>query len=141
MIYRLSAHTFRPLLAGLLLAGLFFITGCSGKNPLGKVQGEVSYRGQVVPAAEVHFYSKERGVGAIARVEGEGKFSLDTPLPVGTYSVYVTPPMLEPGDPAQTPAASVPTVQIPAKYRDMNTSGLSFEVKKGENDFPIELID
>lgn len=118
-----------------LLAAALAGTGCGGGTD-GRVTGTVKLRGQPLTDGEVHFHLPEKGVGAVAPLDASGKFAFPDPLPVGTYAAAVQPRPPEPGMPASKAAAAVP-----AKYRDGKTSGLSFTVKGGSNDFPIDLTD
>jgi hypothetical protein len=122
---------------GVLLLALaaLLAAGCSRPPVTGNVGGKVVYRGSAVTEGEVHFYAKETGTGGIARIDRAGNYRFDTPLRTGVYAVYVTPTPPEPGSPA--PSVS----NIPTKYRDMTTSGLSCTVNEGENDYPVVMTD
>jgi hypothetical protein len=123
---------------GLLVAAFVMAAGCgfSGKSS-GRVAGAVSLRGQPFTEGTVNFVQKEKGIGAVAVIDSEGKYSFEQPLETGTYSVFVTPPTPEPG----VPGAARPRAprKIPARYLDPGTSGLSYTVKSGRNDYPITL--
>lgn len=123
------------LLAGTTLV-LGFLSGCGG-HPAGRVTGKVTLQGQPVTSGEVHFYSKEKGVGAIARIDRTGSYALPEPLEAGTYVVSILPAPPEP----VAPGSSMPPVveTIPTRYRDPGTSGLSIPIKGGSNDVPIAM--
>ena len=123
----------------LLAVGLLSVVGCGfGKNT-GKVSGTVQFRNRPVTQGNVNFLMKEKGIGATGSIDSSGKYVLDTPLEEGTYVVYLTPPVVEPTRPG-TVAPKV-AQEIPPRYRDPNTSQLSFTVKKGTNEYPITLMD
>jgi hypothetical protein len=136
----MMSSTTRRAALGVLAAAALALAGCSGKSP-GAVGGKVSYRGEPVPAGEVHFLMKEKGVGATAKLDAGGQFKFDAPLAPGTYAVAVVPSPAEPTGPggAAKPAAAAPA--FPAKYQDPLNSGLTCEVKPGKNDIPIVLTD
>ncbi len=90
--------------------------------------------------AFVVFESVERKVTATGAIHADGTFEVGTYEPEdgaveGRHRVSVTPPTAE-GDPdSQRPAAS-----FPAKYRNLDTSGLEVKVTlKGENHFTLVL--
>lgn len=117
------------------------LSGCGGKTT-GTVAGTVSYRGQPVTQGEVQFFSKERGVGATAKIDNTGKFAFDTPLDVGTYAVAVAPPPPEPGAPGSKPTGGAKgSSNIPAKYRDPSKSDLKVTVSGGKNEIALEMKD
>ncbi|MFO0929180.1 MAG: hypothetical protein U0736_19515 [Gemmataceae bacterium] len=124
----------RAAVAPLLLVAAL-AAGCGG-SAAGQAAGQVKYRGKPLTEGEVHFYSQEKGVGAVAKITGTGQFVFDAPLPVGTYLAAIQPSPPEPGMP---PARSV--ALIPTKYRDPKRSSLTFQLKAGRNDCPIELAD
>ena len=49
----------------------------------------------------------------------------------------VTPPPPEPVPPGTRPAKVAP--EIPAKFREPTSSGLTFTVKGGQNEYPIAI--
>jgi hypothetical protein len=99
----------------------------------------VVYKGKAITEGNVNLHSSQTGIGAIARIDGSGHFQVEQPLDVGKYSVYVTPPEATPPPPGTkvTPTRAA----IPSRARDPMKSGLSVEVKAGENDVSIELLD
>lgn len=127
-----------PVYAAAALALLLAAAGCGGK-PTGELAGAVTYRGKPVTNGEVHLLSKG-GVGALARLDGDGKFAVPAPLDAGTYAVAVKPPAAEPGPPGAA-VKKAPPLPIPARARDLGTSGLTVEVKPGKNDVAVELKD
>jgi len=126
---------FGSVVAGLVCLAMMLLPSCGPRQRVGQVAGKVLNRGRPLADGNVNFHLAEKGFGAITRLDASGNFTFPEPLPTGTYAVYVTPPEPEPSPkgPIQKPA------NIPVKYRDPKTSGLSFEVKAGQNDCPIEL--
>lgn len=125
-------HVF--LCAGLLSAASF--TGCgSGKDvkPTGKVSGKVTVQGQPVVKGTVTFEMKTGGTAMSSQLDPTGSFAIADPVPVGNYTVSVTPPEPSPDD-AATPGGGVATkANIPQKYRNTSTSDLTMDVKAGDN--------
>ena len=127
----------------LILAGLLLCTpGCkSGKQKEeGRVSGKVTYQGLPLTEGDVNLYFPESGMGAMVPVGKDGTFTVPEPLLVGTYEVFVTPPVFAPNPdgPNYKPTGAI---IIPKKARDPKTSGLSIDVKKGRNEVLLELTD
>lgn len=118
---------------------LFGIAGCGpGLQP---VRGKVML-GDGKPAAgsQVVFESEQQGKKVSARgdVGSDGSFELSTfkpgdGVPPGKYKVQVNPPPM-------VNAEGPYIVPFNAKFSNFTTSGLEFEVKRGEkNEFPIQV--
>lgn len=123
-----------PIFAGLLLA----LTGCSAGKPEGTVSGTVKYKGAPVTVGTVNFFSAEKGSASEAPLDGSGNFKLAGGLEVGTYKVYIQPPIPEQLPPGKAPK-SVARLTIPPKYQDLGQTPVTREVKEGPNTFVIEL--
>src|SRR5262249_18745169 len=98
---------------------------------------KVLFQGQPVTEGEVNFYCGERGAGAVATIDSGGKFTFAAPLRPGTYTAAVLPATKDPVPGAPPPLNAAPN--IPRRYRDLTTSGLTFTVNPGSNDFTIEM--
>jgi hypothetical protein len=102
----------------------------------------------------VIFKNLTTGHSCVGEVDAAGNYTLDSwndgRLPVGTYSVMIHPP------PAIDPETIDPEVLIenpemmenmepefdfPKRYSRIATSGLSFEIEQGKNEYSIELVD
>jgi hypothetical protein len=119
-------------------AALAAVLGCGSSGPpTGKVSGTVLLKGKPLTRGTVNFLMKEKGIGAEAPIDATGKYAFATPLVAGTYAVSVTPPPPEPVPPGTRPAKTAP--EIPAKFREPTSSGLSFTVKGGQNEYPIAI--
>jgi hypothetical protein len=131
-------------------------TGCGDdgySGPTGTVSGTVTMDGTALSTpANVTFMNAKKGFTASGQTDASGKFSLITnespDIPVGTYDIAVTPVENEEMTPEQAMEASMNSEDgsidskndtIPAKYGSPGSSGLSFEVKEGENTAPVEL--
>lgn len=113
------------------------LPGCGGSKPTGTVSGKVTFQGEPITEGEVLLVSDDKTNGGTATLDANGTFKLPQPIPVGTYTVCVTPPPLEMADdPSQ---AAPPSSKIPDKYYSELTSDLKREISEGENTLDIEL--
>jgi hypothetical protein len=85
----------------------------------GKVSGIVTYKGKPLAAGKIVFHLKD-GEFVGTKVKEDGTYRLSR-VPEGTWKI------------------TVEGKRIPAKYASEDTSGLTFEVKKGSQKFNIEL--
>jgi hypothetical protein len=138
----LWATTRRRVLCGIMALSLCVLSGCGGEakketGPTGTVTGAVTLKGAPLATGRVNFTKTEGGAGGSGALKEGGAYTLDEPLPVGDYNVFVSfefsPDALKSG------AADV-LKTIPKKYRSAKTSKLTASVKEGENkfDFPLK---
>lgn len=117
--------------------------GC-GKTPaLTTVAGKVTFRGTPVARGEVHFVS-DGGFGVSAQIGTDGMYAvrrshLGGGIPHGTYKVIVTPPPVpfNESDTVSVPQPDCP--DIPAKYREFSTSGLTIKLGQAARRYDISL--
>jgi hypothetical protein len=138
------------LAALLVLAASAGVLGCGTKT--GTVSGKVSYGNKTVTSGEVLFLTQDGKSGAHAAVQPDGTYQAIN-VPLGTLKVGLqNPPPLyyqqiknrprgvaddpEMQEAAKRAAHYVPT---PPKYQDPNQSGLTTNVKPGENTYNLEL--
>jgi hypothetical protein len=129
---------------GLFIACCFaFVSvGCGGGKKA-TVSGKINYRGKPLPTGTVTFF------GATNQIVGSGAISDGTyklaNVPVGPVKISVTTPpvrMVDPRHPAPKDmpgSPSGPSVPIPPKYSNPEQSQLSYEVKSGTQEYPIDL--
>jgi hypothetical protein len=143
MRFHLLRQTCRtcPRWTALLLA-LPFVAACSNSSevPTATVSGKVTLGGAPVPAGTVLFMTDD-GQAATAELNPDGTYHVH--CRPGRYKVSLTPP--PPPDPLAAPGGSVRSLpvtvsqSIPQRYRDLGRSGLSVEVKAGDNTYDIPL--
>ena len=123
---------------GIWLLAIAFLAGCSSSSEerrSGTVSGKVTLDGAALAAGTVLFMTED-GHGATADLQPDGTYTLQ--CRPDQYKVAVSPP--PPPDPlAGGGAAPAAAVDIPTKYHDFAKSGLTTEVKEGENTFDISL--
>jgi hypothetical protein len=144
-------NQFLVLLACIALSPL--AVGCGGGGSMAAVSGHVAHKGKPVPNADVTFTPESAdGKPAAGRTDTSGRFSLATPTKgdgavPGKYKVHIIargpdrPP--KPGEPTTgMPGEMMPgDPLIPQKYFAAETSGLTFEVKRGGNTANFDLAD
>lgn len=131
---RSARYSAVPFLAGMLLIQV----GCSSGKPAGTVSGTVKYKGAPVTTGSVNFFATDKGTASAAPLDGSGKFTLPGTLEVGTYKVYIQPPVPEQLPPGKAPK-NVARLTIPPKYQDLGQTPVTKEVKEGANTIEIEL--
>jgi hypothetical protein len=133
----------------------FALTGCGSSSD---VHGHVSVAGAPLTHAIVYFVPNG-GPQAQGVLDADGSYQLATPgrsggAAPGTYRVYFAPTISDQDEAAKeslsdadyrsgklpTISKTPPTSPLPAKYRSLDTSDLSRDVKPGSNeiDFALE---
>ena len=141
------------------VAVVLFTCGCGPtRAPLGQVQGTVRYKGRPVADGQILFevagarpaqgrIVDGRIVEVTSYAPGDG-----APLGLARIAVFATPPSGsnysisgpvaadEPSATGRGPGAGGQSL-IPARYNDLETSGLSHELVAGPNELTLELHD
>lgn len=142
---------------------LFVIAGFSGfacnkttlpEGPTGTLHGKVTYKGSAPPAGSaISFIHDKTGFVAVGSIQGDGSYTAQMKgqpeLPVGAYQISVTGPPAPEMTPEQMAAmyegksdpSATAANSLPAKYADIATSGLTYEVKEGDNTHDVQLSD
>jgi len=141
-----------------LLVGCGGDTGGADRPETVPVTGSVTYNGQPVEGATVTFVAgASEGRGALGTTDASGKFQLTTfeagdgAIP-GSYKVTVAKttgdsgPMTQEDGVVVPPTGGPPTTEVkdelPVKYKDASTSGLTADVQEGQdNEFTFDLTD
>ncbi|HEY1190355.1 MAG TPA: carboxypeptidase-like regulatory domain-containing protein [Gemmata sp.] len=125
-----------------------FVLGCSGSKdvPRGTVKGRVTLGGKPLAGATIVFDNKSLGVAQSATLDDDGKYEFMSyaaaGLPAGSYKVTISSGrFMEPGEEvpkfgAGTKVGAAPKkapTPIPDKYSKTESSGLSADVKAGDN--------
>lgn len=117
--------------------------GCRRGPVLGKVHGQVAFQGQPLEAGIIGFSNRQSGVHMTANLDAQGHYMVSMAkgfgLPPGSYLVAIYPFIadLPIGSTARPVHHEFPN--IPAPYRKPETSGLSIEVREGDNPFNVDL--
>jgi len=135
----LREFTLRPL--GLALAVLACVAGC-GEGKTAPVNGRVKLKDgsdvSVLKGYSLTFEAEGGKSSAVGEVNADGSFQLSTfgaydgAVP-GKYRVAINQPNNP--DPDKPPTKS----KLPAKYANLDSSGLTAEVKPGQNNIELEL--
>ncbi len=129
-----------PVFAALAFSMLF--CGCGESEVRGRITGKVTFEGQAVPEGLVLFSNIEKGINMTSIIKPDGSYEVVTPkgkgLPTGTYQVSICPPRAKLVT-GEAPPKIKQHANIPAKYRDFKTAGLSLTVQKGDNSFDIAM--
>ena len=126
-----------------LMISAIALSGCKPSEKLGRIGGKVTFQGKPVSEGIVLFSCIDKGVNMTAALAKDGSYEIimakGAGLPLGAYRVCVTPPpeFYPIGQPA--PPKPKPYPNIPAKYRNYQTSGLTVTVEDGENPFDIDM--
>jgi hypothetical protein len=120
------------------------MSGCDKEEVRGRIAGTVIFQGKAVSEGLVLFRNIDKGVNMNATLKPDGSYEIITAkglgLPLGVYRVSVCPPPLDPDTGRFIPASKMkPYPNIPQKYRSFETSGLTLEVKEGDNSFDINM--
>lgn len=127
------------------LAACCLALGCASKNeaPKGTVKGNVTLDGKAIENIAVSFENAAAGVARMADVDADGSFEVKSyqgpGLPVGSYRVAIIPGgMIRSADEMPLAGKKAPPARpapkgIPEKYFKASTSGLTVEVKEGDN--------
>jgi len=116
------------------------LAGCG--SDLASVTGTVTYDGKPLQTGTVGFFPVGAGPAGYGSIQPDGSFRIRTGqqagLPPGEYRITVqaTGPIPEPTPENLEP---VPESIIPERYGNQDQSGLTFTVKPGSNEVPIEL--
>jgi hypothetical protein len=122
----------------------FALSGCGSGEVRGRISGKVTFQGQPLSEGLVFFGNDDKGIHMSGDVKPDGTYEIITAkgagLPLGTYHVRVRPP-LEPLPTGVMRVAPKPKkyANIPEKYREFETSGLTLTVKDGDNPFDISM--
>ena len=120
---------------------LLFAAGCGdeAEEPKHEVTGVVQFDGTPVTAGQILFEDPATGKSASAPLSAEGTYEVQ--LPQGSYTVTVTPPMVEIPGTANSPASETwkKVGNIPDSVRHLESSHLKAEVRPEATEHNFEL--
>lgn len=135
----------RVLVFAVFLSALGLLSGCGKKT--GKVSGEVAAGEVKIPWGTITFYNEDKQSQSFSSNIDDGKFAIESKMPVGNYKVVVIAfdrPGSEPdprsGAPknldgfqnqAGGPQTAKKSIKIPSKYQSLDTTDLTYEVTSG----------
>jgi hypothetical protein len=117
--------------------------GCGSGKGGAKVSGTVKYKGKPLPSGTVTFFDAKKEIVGSSAIK-DGSYAVEG-VPPGKMMVSVTTPPAVKVDPRHPPPKDMPgepplpVMPIPAQYGNPEQSGLTYDVKAGNQDFPIEL--
>ena len=134
-----------PRLLTLIAVVLVVAAGCGARDSLGlaPVTGTVTYDGKPLDHGNVVFFPEAGvpGPQAVGAIQSNGTFRMQTigrdGAAVGRHRVMVH--CRRPLRPEEERQMIVPESLIPEKYSSESNSPLRFEVKRGDNEYPIVL--
>lgn len=147
---------FRRLLLACLAFGLVVVSGCG--PGVGNLTGKVTYKGKTVASGSVILIAAD-GIPKYSPIQPDGGFRFES-VPAGEVKLGVNSPNPAPdpdklamsapgakrgGREQQDPITATPTSDpklwfpIPVELGDPNKSGISTKLKRGDNNFNIEL--
>jgi len=117
------------------------LAGCQSEPDIGVVRGTVKLKGQPVTSGTITMEGGPSQISLMAPIGADGSYEMKTHdaggLPPGSYKVAVSDQRIAEGDlvvlatDVQKSRPTGPT--IPQKYRSIETSGLTADVKPGDN--------
>lgn len=139
-------RTFQRLAPFLFLALLVPLTGGCGSGGTGTVSGKITVNGQPLARGMITFLSDVGKQDSFNASIEKGEYKTD-PIPAGKARINITGAMIAPAaaegkggnDLQPAPVRAAKTPEVPAKYGSWETSGLSIDVKRGENTFSMDL--
>jgi hypothetical protein len=139
--------------AGAVAVVCALVAGCSDRPKLAKVKGTVTLDGKPLAAGSVTFEAKgvRSATGKIINGEIVEVTTYDTGdgAPVGSHRIAVSATadagaavVANPGESSKVPKSEYMSGKslIPTAYNDPGTSGLTAEIKSGENTVELKLL-
>ncbi len=141
-------------LGALALVGALAVVGCGGGGGRGTVSGKVTYKGTALKGGRV-IYSSATGANTAADIGEDGTYTAQL-VPTGPAKISVQTSYLQmarargyapPKDQKAPegyqmggdPNMAKRFVKIPDQYENADTSGLTYDVKRGDQKHDLEL--
>jgi hypothetical protein len=125
--------------ATLLAAAFTLLAGC-GKpaKKIVTVTGTVTYNGQQVKGGSIKFLAPNGDV-AMANLGTDGRFTMTDVVPGVQKVAYVGGPMSYGSSEGTTTAPAAKPVAVPAKFGDLQNSGVTVTVSDAGGEVTVEL--
>jgi len=122
----------RSLAAAAACLALAALAGCGGDSSKATISGKVAYNNAPVTGGTLTLYPAS-GAPYPINIKADGTFNVSD-VPVGEMEVGIDTGAVPVAPPAGSAAGQglPPHVDIPKKYKDPKTSGLTWDVKGGE---------
>jgi hypothetical protein len=130
------------------------LIGCGSSGPAyWPVSGKVTFRGKPVTVAKIRFCSTAAGLDVVMPLEADGQYNIVTGdhqgLREGQYQLAITPKLDFSKAKRDENGVFIPSTMpseterfppnIPRKYHDPVTSGLTLTVKPESNTFDVDM--
>ena len=131
-------HGLEGAMGVFLGVSLALVAGCTPSPPRGTLVGSVQYQGTALQEGTVQMYSPSLGEGGMAAIAADGSFTIEA-LPPGKYELAIEPPEVlnDYGGKAAPGYETKEMKNIPAKYRQFETSGLEVTIAEGDNSIDV----
>jgi len=127
------------------------LSGCGSDKPTGQVKGTVTFEGTPVTVGMLQIHSDDGTLTRNGRIGDGGHFDI-ADAPVGKVTLTIDVPASMQRKRAKRPVLNTKTPElpatqevpdalkgIPAKYREMDKSGLHFTINPGPNEIDVRL--
>jgi hypothetical protein len=120
------------------------MAGCGPHQQIHPVSGTVTFQGKPVTAGTIRFCNPQAVVDMTAQLQSDGRYEVlmakGAGLPEGIYQVAVMPPGVElPPGPMKERPKPKEYPNIPLRYRQPSTSGVTLSVKSGDNRLDLDM--
>lgn len=143
---RSDSQVIPRLVAMALLATVLVAAVSCGDKGMGVVTGKVTVDGKPVTHGSITFLSEVGNKDPFTAGIIEGDYTTP-PIPVGATKIYIVSREVPPGGPEgggndlqkSAPKGSPKVIKVPDKYGSPDTSGLTYDVVKGDQTKNFEL--
>lgn len=127
-----------------LAVAVIAISGCGQSGPkLRPVSGKVTFQGKPVVEGSIRFSNPRAGVDIVAKLGADGTYAVamarGAGLPEETYQIAIVPNRKSAPTGTFVASPEPNPSDIPPKYRDPATSGLTMTVKPESNVFDVDM--
>ncbi|QDU53160.1 hypothetical protein [Gimesia panareensis] len=143
----LKPHFSNSLAACSMLVLTFALSGCdqqTDQSPTALVKGVISFQGKPLERGEIVFFPEGGARIAHGKIQPDGSYQLTTyeegdGALLGNHQITVVSERDMEGVLPEDPEASMEPSLIPTKYSLQKTSGLTAQVKEGDNEINFDL--